>query len=70
MQLIVNIQNDSIAHKIISILNVFKDDGVEVNTIDNLKDNQKNIQEYDVDYEKSFQCKLDRAEFVKMKENI
>jgi len=33
MQLIVDIQNDSIANKIIDILNVFKDDGVEINQV-------------------------------------
>jgi len=33
LQLIVNIQNDSIANKIIDNLNVFKDDGVEINQV-------------------------------------
>ena len=68
MQLIVDIKNDTIAKKIIQILEVFKSDGVEIKT---LKDNQKeDVQEYDVDYERSFQYKLDRAEFIEMKENL
>ena len=70
MQLIVNIKNNTIAEKIIRILEVFKSDGVEIETIDRTKENQKDIQEYDVDYERSFQYKLDRADFVEMKERL
>ena len=35
MQLIVDIQNDSIANKIIDILNVFKSDGVKITLLEN-----------------------------------
>ena len=70
MQLIVDIKNDTIAKKIIQILEVFKSDGVEIKTTDRSKENQKDIQEYDVDYERSFQYKLDRAEFIEMKEKL
>jgi len=38
MQLIVNIQNDSLADKIINILNVFKNDGVKVTLLGNKKE--------------------------------
>jgi len=70
MQLMVNIKSNTIAEKIIRILEVFKSDGVEIETIDRSKENQKDIQEYDVDYERSFQYKLDRADFVEMKERL
>ena len=70
MQLIVDIKNDTIAKKIIQILEVFKSDGVEIKTIDGSKENQKDIEEYDIDYERSFQYKLDRAEFIEMKEKL
>ncbi len=70
MQLIVDIQNRFIADKILAILNVFKSDGVEIKTIDTKKINQKNTHEYDIDYEKSFQYKLDRADFIEMKEAL
>ncbi len=66
MQLLVNIKSKTIAEKIIRILEVFKSDGVEIKTIDSKKDTQ----EYDVDYERSFQYKLDRADFVEMKEKL
>ena len=69
MQLIVNIKNNTIAEKIIRILEVFKSDGVEIETIRS-KDNQKDIEEYDVEYERSFQYKLDRADFIEMKERL
>lgn len=70
MQLIVDIQNNAIAEKIMQILEVFKSDGVEVRTINKTKENQQDTQEYDVDYEKSFQYKLDRADFIVMKESL
>ena len=66
MQLVVDIKSDKIAKKIIEILNVFKSDGVEIKTIND----PKNTQEYDIDYEKSFQYKLDRADFIEMKEKL
>ncbi len=69
MQLIVNIENSKIAEKILHILEVFKSDGVEVKTIDTIKKSPKE-QEYDVDYENSFQYKLDRADFIEMKERL
>ena len=70
MQLIVNIKNNTIAEKIMQILEVFKSDGVEVKTIEKTKENQQYAQEYDVDYEKSFQYKLDRADFIAIKEAL
>ena len=69
MQLIVNIENSKIAEKILHILEVFKSDGVEVKTVDTIKKSLKE-QEYDVDYENSFQYKLDRADFIEMKERL
>ena len=69
MQLIVDIQSNTVAQKIMQILEVFKSDGVEV-TIDKAKEKRKDAQEYDVDYEKSFQYKLDRADFISMKEAL
>jgi len=69
MQLIVNIQNNKIAEKILKILEVFKSDGVEVKTINKTKEIPKD-NEYDVDYERSFQYKLDRADFIEMKEKL
>ena len=69
MQLIIDIKNSSIAEKIIKILEVFKSDGVEIKKVENC--DGKNIeQEYDVDYENSYQYKLDRAEFIEMKERL
>ena len=70
MQLIVDIQNKFIAEKILAILNVFKSDGVKIKTIDTQQAKQQNAHEYDVDYEKSFQYKLDRADFLEMKEAL
>ena len=70
MQLIVDIQNNTLAKKIIQILEVFKNDGVKVKTLNKTTDNQQNAKEYDVDYEKSFQYKLDRADFIEMKESL
>ena len=70
MQLIVNIQNSKMAEKILHILEVFKSDGVEVKTIDDSKKASEDTKEYDVDYENSFQYKLDRADFIEMKEKL
>ena len=70
MQIIVDIQNNTLAKKIMQILEVFKNDGVKVRTLNKTTDNQQNAQEYDVDYEKSFQYKLDRADFIEMKESL
>ena len=58
------------AEKIIRILEVFKSDGVEIKTVSVSDENQKDTQEYDVDYERSFQYKLDRSDFVEMKEKL
>ena len=69
MQLVIDINNNSLAEKIIKILEVFTEDGVEIKIIKN--DDEKNSEiEYDVDYENSFQYKLDRADFIEMKENL
>lgn len=70
MQIIVDIQNNTLAKKIMQILEVFKNDGVKVKTLNKTTDNQQNTQEYDVEYEKSFQYKLDRADFLEMKESL
>jgi len=70
MQLIVDIQNNSLAEKILQILQVFKSDGVKVKTIEDKSKEQDTVQEYDVEYERSFQYKLDRADFIEMKENL
>jgi len=70
MQLIVDITNNAIAEKIIQILEVFKSDGVKIKTLDKVNDKQQDTQEYDVDYEKSFQYKLDRADFIEMKKSL
>ena len=70
MQLIVNIENNEIAKKILKILEVFRSDGVEIKSIDDLKNFSKEAQEYDVEYENSFQYKLDRADFIEMKKRL
>ena len=70
MRLVVDIQNKSIAKKVLAILNIFKDDGVKIEKVDTLKTDPKDSPEYDIDYEKSFQYKLDRADFEEMKENL
>ena len=88
MQLVVNINNSSIADKIIWFLETLKDKGVQIiqkeqtlsYEIENLSDeyiqaNWKNIvseslKNYDECYRKTFQYKLDRAEFREMKEEI
>ncbi len=70
MQIIVDIQNNTLAKKIMQILEVFKNDGVKVKTLNKTTDDQQNTQEYDVEYEKSFQYKLDRADFLEMKESL
>jgi len=70
MQLLLKIKDDKIFDKLLWMLERFKSDGVEIETIGRLKDNQKDVQEYDVDYERSFQYKLDRAEFAQMKERL
>ena len=70
MRIIVDIQNNTLAKKIMQILEVFKNDGVKVKTLNKTTDDQQNTQEYDVEYEKSFQYKLDRADFLEMKESL
>ena len=67
MQLSIEIENESIVEKIIKLLEVFKDDGVKVKKIDKAIEEPR---EYDVDYEHSFQYKLDRADFIEMKEEL
>ena len=67
MQILLNIKNEKIFDKLLWMLEHFKSDGVEIEI---LKDDQEDVQEYDVDYERSFQYKLDRAEFIEMKENL
>ena len=62
-QLIVNIKNKELLDKIIKLLEVFKQDGVEITSISKDK-------EYDIDYERSYEYKLDRAEFEEMKERL
>ena len=70
MQLVVDIQDKRLADKIIRLLSVFKSDGVSIRTIENNTDVQKELPEFDVDYENSIQYKMDRAEFEEMKENL
>ena len=68
MQLSIEIQNENLVKKIIKLLEIFKDDGVKIKTIS--KDNLGNSTSYDVEYEKSFQYKTDRADFLEMKESL
>lgn len=70
MQLLVDIENKSLADKIVKLLEVFKNDGVKVKAISNSLNNKKELPEFDVDYENSIQYKLDRAEFEEIKENL
>ncbi len=70
MQLIVDVPNNSLAEKILQILQVFKSDGVNVKAIEEKSKKQDTAQEYDVEYERSFQYKLDRADFIEMKEKL
>ena len=70
MQITVEVQNNKVAEKILKILDVFKSDGVTVATMDKTKENIKDSEEYDIEYERSFQYKLDRADFVQMKEDL
>lgn len=67
MQLIVDIKDDKLAKKIIKILDAFKDDRVKIKSVN--EKIEKN-QEYDVDYEHSYQYKLDRAEFEEIKRKL
>ena len=76
MQLLVDIKDESLAKKIIQLLEVFKNDGVEIKStsktkldLERTKEEQEK-QSYDVDYENSYQYKLDRAEFSEMKEKL
>jgi len=69
MQLIVDIENQPLADKIVKLLEIFKNDGVKVKAIDNGLDSKEELPEFDVDYENSIQYKLDRAEFEEMKES-
>jgi len=76
MQLLVDIKDESIAKKIIKLLEVFKNDGVEIKSTSTTKldlersKEEQEKQSYDVDYENSYQYKLDRAEFADMKEKL
>jgi len=70
MQLVVDIQDDRLVDKIVQLLSAFKNDGVSIKAIDEGIDMQKELPEFDVDYENSTQYKLDRAEFEEMKENL
>ncbi len=70
MQLVIDIQNDTLAKKILQILAVFKNDGVKIKAIEGVEEDQNEPQEYDVDYEKSFQYKLDKADFIAMKKTL
>ncbi len=80
MQLIIDIKNESIANKIKTILNVFKDDGVQVQELKTKNQKPETIlsDEYiekywkeilmgiksDPNYYKSEQYKLDRGEYL------
>jgi hypothetical protein len=69
-RLVLEVNNKDILDKLLWMLKHFKEDGIKITKIDTLKENQDDIQEYDVDYEKSFQYKLDRADFIQMKESL
>jgi len=81
-QLILNIHDESIMSKLLWMLEHFKSDGVEVKNTSNqvledLSDEfieknwesivSKSLENYNLDYENSFEYKLDRAEFIEMK---
>ncbi len=87
MQLILNIENESVAKKILSLLEHFKKDGLEINQkinpdskfqINKLTDDyiQKNwrtiisdaLKDFDDDYYKSIQYKMDRGEYLMEKD--
>jgi len=68
MQLTIDIKDESLFSKIVQLLEIFKDDGVEIKKISN--NSKKESQEYDVEYEQSFEYKLDRAKFREMKEKL
>jgi hypothetical protein len=93
MQLLVDIQNESMADKIVQMLSIFKHDGVEVkrNIFENsqhkysedekefsdkyIEENWQDVvsralYDYNDDYARSFQYKMDRADFDEMKEGI
>ncbi len=70
MRLVVDIQNKSVAKKVLAILNIFKDDGVKIENADISQTDPKDAPEYDIDYERSFQYKLDRAAFEEMKKKL
>jgi hypothetical protein len=69
-RLVLEVNNKDILDKLLWMLKHFKEDGIKITIIDTLKENQDDVQEYDVDYEKSFQYKLDRADFIQMKESL
>lgn len=88
MQLMINIQNESLVDKVIWFLETLKDKGVQIiqkeQTIHSeveilsdeyIQENWKSIvseslNNYNESYIKSFQYKLDRAEFREMKEAL
>jgi hypothetical protein len=86
MQLIIDIKDDSIIDKVKNLLSTLKDEDIQIKEIkstnieQNLTDGyiEENWQEvvsealktYDSNYEKSFQYKIDRANFQQMKENL
>jgi len=88
MQLIINIQNESLVDKVIWFLETLKDKGVQIiqkkqrvhSKTDSLSDEyikehwrdivSESLNNYNDSYLKSFQYKLDRAEFSKIKEGL
>ncbi len=89
MQLIVDIENENVADKVVQFLKSLKKEGVKVTQQETTKnhkpqtehsdeyieENWQNVvsealAEYDSDYEKSFEYKIDRADFQDIKGKI
>ena len=81
-QLILNIKDESTKEKILWMLEHFKDDGIEIEQtpITNCTDEyieqnykeivSKSLENYDKNYENSFDYKIDRANFIEVKGQI
>jgi len=84
-QLILNIENEKIVDKLLWMLKHFEKDGIEINSnieknmepLDDefIQKNWKNIvskslEHYSIEYENSFEYKMDRADFMQMKSHL
>jgi len=70
-QLVLNVYNEAIMDKLLWMLEHFKNDGVEIEEYEEWKDIvSKSLKDYSIEYENSFEYKIDRAEFQEIKAKI